>query len=173
MGSNPTVTAILEAPSPPENPGEGGAFVILDGVSGNAAVTISSAGSAVASRRHRRPASLENGPRVSRPRFRERNSGLNSFHDRVERLMLPESKDGPARIAKRPCHGDITFTIPFELDSPVVRVGRWLSSVFGACVPEAPIDHDRQSASREGDVDSSAGHALDLVVDAKAETSAV
>lgn len=45
--------------------------------------------------------------------------------------------------------------------------------MLGATVPEAPIDHDSQSASREGDVDSSAGDALDLVLDAKAETSAV
>jgi hypothetical protein len=84
--------------------------------------------------------------------------------------MLPSPYDNPSGFLESRRLGDVACAVSFDLSHPVVDVGHWRLRVPIAAVPEAAIQEDGDSSSREGDVHPDADSSgLDQVVDAESQ----
>lgn len=66
--------------------------------------------------------------------------------------MLPGSEHSPARVRESVIDGTIARDVARELRPPIVGIRSGLIAVNGAGMPEAAIDENGQSRSRERDV---------------------
>lgn len=76
----------------------------------------------------------------------------NCPHRSLDGLMLPDPDNLPACIGQGSICRSVTFDIPAELRCPVPLVGRRLSAMYGANMPEATINEHSDFPSREHDV---------------------
>lgn len=88
--------------------------------------------------------------------------------------MFPPPDYLPPSILESLRLKSVARAIALDLRRPIVEVRLWRPVVLPAAMPKASIDEDRETVTREGDVDSD--HAtgnLDRVVDAIPQTGGV
>jgi hypothetical protein len=66
--------------------------------------------------------------------------------------MLPDSDDLPPAFAKLPVDSPVATSIPLKLGFPVFDVARWHPEALWAMVPEASVNEENKSLSRENEV---------------------
>lgn len=78
--------------------------------------------------------------------------GFDPRHRVIEELVLPDTDDAPSFAAQGFADDSVALHVAPKLRCPVPLVRRRLPAVFGAHVPEAPVDEHRDLARREHDV---------------------
>jgi hypothetical protein len=73
--------------------------------------------------------------------------------DLLHGLVLPEAKNRPPGGGKQGTCLEISFNVAVELRPPILAVRLRGTAVIRARVPEAPINEDGKSRTREGDID--------------------
>lgn len=71
-------------------------------------------------------------------------------------LMFPEPEDRPSVVSEPAAGVLVSAPVGSDLLAPVVSVGLRHDEVFGAPVPEAPIDEYDDALLRECDIDAAA-----------------
>ena len=66
--------------------------------------------------------------------------------------MLPHSNYCPPEFAESFVDKTISHSIPLQLGAPVIHVRPWDVTVFGASMPEAPVNEDRQPLTGKRDI---------------------
>ena len=66
--------------------------------------------------------------------------------------MFPNPNNSPSLLAQCASDGPVPLGIASDLPLPVVLIGGGLAAVSRAAMPEAAIDKDRDSLSRETEI---------------------
>lgn len=91
----------------------------------------------------------------------------------VHRLVLPHADDRPAERGESCVRLPVALDVAIELRRPVVGVGLRRSAVDRAAVPEAAIDEDCDTGTREDDVRPGAQGAVNPEIDSEAKATPV